>query len=70
MDKALTVKEAANMLQVHPMTVYRLVNGGRLRSFRTGVQNHGGGIRIWPKDLKEFSEDDHPAPDTLEEVSA
>ncbi len=35
-DKLLTVKDAAKLLQVHPMTVYGWVRGGRLPCLRAG----------------------------------
>ncbi len=68
MEQALTVKEAAKILNVHQMTVYRLISAGQLKAFRTGVQNHGGGLRIWPKELATFGEGSEPA-EPLEEVA-
>lgn len=62
MQQALTVKEVAEKLHVHPMTVYRLISGGRLKAFRTGVQNHGGGLRIWPKALEALGNEETTEP--------
>ena len=55
MEEALNVKEVAAYLRVSTMTVYRLIDDGQLRAFRTN-RNRGGGIRVWPKDLEAFTQ--------------
>lgn len=62
MEAALTVDEVAMILRVHPNTIYNAIKSKRLKSFRVG-EGRGAVHRIWPKDLKEFSEDPSPAPD-------
>jgi excisionase family DNA binding protein len=62
MEAALTVDEVAKILQVHPNTIYNAIKSKRLKSFRVG-EGRGAVHRIWPKDLKKFSEEaDHPTP--------
>lgn len=55
MEPALTVEEVAKLLQFHPNTVYSAVREGRLKSFRVG-KGRGAEYRIWPSDLRKFSE--------------
>lgn len=45
----LTVKEVAQSLRMHPITVYRLVQKGELKVVRIGKA-----IRIEEADLKKF----------------
>jgi excisionase family DNA binding protein len=49
-SQALTIKKVAEILDVEEKAVRRLVKGGALKSFKVGSQ-----YRIWPEDLKEFS---------------
>jgi excisionase family DNA binding protein len=35
-SEILTVKEISDLLRVHPSTVYKLLKGGRIPSFRVG----------------------------------
>lgn len=37
-DKIMTVKEVAKYLDVHPMTLYKLVREGRIPAFKVGGQ--------------------------------
>ncbi len=37
-DKIMTVKEVAKYLDIHPMTLYRLVREGRIPAFKVGGQ--------------------------------
>ncbi|MGQ0570101.1 MAG: helix-turn-helix domain-containing protein [Armatimonadota bacterium] len=47
-----TVPEAARRLRVSPATIWRLIDGGRLRAYRVGPR----GIRIKPADLEALIE--------------
>lgn len=53
----LTVEQAADYLGVHPHTVRRFVNGGRLAATRPG----GWAIRIHRKELARFAGVPHEA---------
>lgn len=51
MDKSISIQEAAEILSVHRVTVYRLIRSGKLPAFRVG--------RIWrirEKDLEKITE--------------
>jgi excisionase family DNA binding protein len=48
-DDLLTVKEAAAVLKVSPITISRYLKSGRLRSYQVGPRN----IRIRRSDLQE-----------------
>lgn len=37
-DKIMTVKEVAKYLDIHPMTLYKLVREGRIPAFKVGGQ--------------------------------
>ena len=50
----LTIKQVAERLQISANTVYRLVQKGRISSFRIGDQ--GGAIRVSEEDLASFIE--------------
>ncbi len=49
-DRALTVAEAADRLNISPQTVYDLVSRGELSHHRVG----GRTIRFLPADIKEY----------------
>jgi len=49
---SFTLKQVADMLQVDPITIYRLVRGGMLPAFRIGRQ-----YRITEADLKRYIEE-------------
>lgn len=51
MDDLLTVNQVALILKVHPLTIRRYINEGRLKAIRLG-----GNIRISQSELKSFSE--------------
>jgi excisionase family DNA binding protein len=50
--KPFRVAEVATMLDVHPATIYRHIEAGRLRALRVGAGN--GTIRILPNALADF----------------
>lgn len=50
MENAVTPKRAAELLGVHPYTVYKLLKSGRLRGFR--LNSHW---RITMEALNEFA---------------
>jgi len=49
--RMLTVKEVANLLNVHPLTVRRWEKKGHLKSYRIGPK---GVIRFNREDLSDF----------------
>ena len=51
MDDLLTVKQAAILLKVHPLTVRRYINGGKLKALRLA-----GNVRISQQELRSFIE--------------
>ena len=48
-DRFQTVKEVADMLNVQPMTVYRLINSGKLQAYKVGRS-----MRIRTEDIDSF----------------
>lgn len=50
--KPFRVSEVADMLDVHPVTVYRDIEAGRLRALRVGSKK--GALRILPPDLDAY----------------
>jgi excisionase family DNA binding protein len=46
------VAEIAALLDVHPVTVYRDIEAGRLRALRVGAKK--GALRILPSDLDDY----------------
>lgn len=57
MDEFYTVNQAAIVLKIHPLTVRRYINEGRLKAFRVG-----GNVRIAVGDLRVFVEGFTPHP--------
>ena len=51
MEDLLTVKHAAILLKVHPLTVRRYINEGKLKAIKVG-----GNVRISQADLHSFSQ--------------
>lgn len=52
MDRALTIKQVADLLAVRPETVRKLVNSGLLTGRRIGQKT--GSIRVLESDLKAY----------------
>lgn len=50
--KPFRVSEVADMLDVHPVTIYRDIEAGRLRALRVGSKK--GALRILPPDLDAY----------------
>lgn len=50
--KPFRVSEVADMLDVHPVTIYRDIEAGRLRALRVGSKK--GALRILPADLDAY----------------
>ena len=50
-EKGLTVKEAADVLRYHPMTLYRYGREGKIH-----VQHFGRNVRIFPSENAELWE--------------
>jgi len=51
MDDLITVKQAAILLKVHPLTVRRYINEGKLKAVRAA-----GNVRISHSDLRTMQE--------------
>jgi len=51
-DELLTVKEAAARLRVHPQSVRRMIEDGRLRAFQLG--GPGTAVRIDARELEAW----------------
>ena len=51
MDRVYRVKEAAEKLRVHPMTIYNLIQKRELEAIRVGKTK---GLRITEKALEDF----------------
>lgn len=51
MDDLLTVKQVAIILKIHPLTVRRYINEGKLKAVKIG-----GNVRVSQQELKSFSE--------------
>jgi excisionase family DNA binding protein len=49
MERMLTLKEVAQILKVHPLTVYEWVKAGKLRAYKLGRV-----YRVAEKDLEVF----------------
>ena len=52
MDNLLSVKQAAYILKVHPLTVRRYIKENRLRAIKVG-----GNVRIKDSAISEFNKD-------------
>jgi excisionase family DNA binding protein len=52
MDNLLSVKQAAYILKIHPLTVRRYIKDHRLKAIKVG-----GNVRIKDTDLSEFNKD-------------
>jgi excisionase family DNA binding protein len=52
MDNLLSVKQAAYILKIHPLTVRRYIKENRLRAIKVG-----GNVRIKDTDLSEFNKE-------------
>jgi excisionase family DNA binding protein len=50
----MTVKEAAERLEISEKLCYRLVAEGRLKCVRIGAAGSRGKVVIWTKHLEEF----------------
>lgn len=48
-ERFQTVKEVAHMLNVQPMTVYRLINSGKLQAYKVGRS-----MRLKTEDVDNF----------------
>lgn len=57
-DKFYTVAEVAELLKVQPLTIYRLISDGKLKSYKVGRV-----IRISEADLKAFLDDSRQGKD-------
>lgn len=57
MEEFCTVKQAAIMLKVHPLTIRRYIKENKLKAYRIG-----GNIRIAVNDLKAFTQSFIPRP--------
>lgn len=55
MDDLLTVKQVAILLKVHPLTIRRYINEGKLKAVRVGEN-----VRISQTDLQSFSKSYSP----------
>lgn len=55
MENLLSVKQAAFVLKVHPLTIRRYLKDGKLKAVRAG-----GNIRIKETQLTEFNKDFEP----------
>ena len=49
LERLLTVKELADYLHIKPLTIYRMLNDGRLTAVRIGKS-----VRFRPKDIETF----------------
>jgi excisionase family DNA binding protein len=65
MDDLLTVKQVSILLKVHPLTVRRYINEGKLKAVKVG-----GNVRISQQDLRNFSEIYSPNAKTTKSNSA
>ena len=59
----LTVQDAAKFLGINRVTAYKLVNSGKLPSYRIGEGR--GTIRIQPSDLQAFQQEAHSAGESV-----
>ena len=59
MDTLFSVRQAAFMLKVHPLTIRRYIKKGSLKAFR--IQ---GNVRIREKDLHDFHKEITASPTT------
>lgn len=59
MDEFYTVNQAAIVLKIHPLTIRRYINEGKLKAVRVG-----GNVRIAVGDLRSFVEGFTPHPKT------
>lgn len=50
MEKMLTARQVAEMLQVHPKSVYRWIECGKLATIRLG----GNRLRITERQIRDF----------------
>lgn len=57
MEEFFTVNQAAISLKVHPLTVRRYINEGKLKAYRVG-----GNVRISVNDLRAFTLNFMPQP--------
>ncbi len=57
MENLLNVNQAAFILKVHPLTIRRYINEGRLKAIKVG-----GNIRIKESQLLDFNKDFSPIP--------
>lgn len=58
-EKSMTVKQAAEYIQVNPWTLRRYIREGLIKSHKVGPTNpkaklDARHVRIWRKDLDEF----------------
>ena len=61
-DELLTVKQAAERLQVHPESIRRWLRAGLLAGQRIGAGGTGASYRIWASELERFIQTDRAPP--------